>query len=44
MIILQQGAFFEGSDGPTIRNQVCNVLADRAAALSALATPTVNGE
>jgi hypothetical protein len=33
LIITHQGAFFEGSDGPAMREQGWNVLADKLVAL-----------
>lgn len=41
IIITHQGAFFEGSDGPAIRNQGWNVLADRLAAVLRAEAPTM---
>ncbi|MFY9856337.1 MAG: SRPBCC domain-containing protein, partial [Terracidiphilus sp.] len=41
MIITHQGAFFEGADGPAMREQGWNVLADKLVALvSELSTQT----
>ena len=44
LIITHQGAFFEGSDGPAIRNQGWNVLADRLTKIVAEETPSIAGE
>lgn len=43
LIITHQGAFFEGSDGPTMRNQGWNVLADRLAAIVTAEAPSMAG-
>ena len=44
IIITHQGAFFEGSDGPVMRNQGWNVLADRLAAVLTADAPSTVGE
>jgi len=41
LIITHQGAFFEGSDGPMLRNQGWNVLADRLAAVVSAEAPSM---
>jgi uncharacterized protein YndB with AHSA1/START domain len=43
IIITHQGAFFEGSDGPTMRNQGWNVLAERLAAVVTAEAPAMAG-
>lgn len=40
ILITHQGAFFEGSDGPAMRNEGWNVLADRLAAVVTADAPT----
>lgn len=43
IIITHQGAFFEGSDGPVLRNQGWNLLADKLAAVVTAEAPTMAG-
>jgi uncharacterized protein YndB with AHSA1/START domain len=43
IIITHQGAFFEGSDGPALRNQGWNFLADRLAAIVTAEAPSMAG-
>jgi uncharacterized protein YndB with AHSA1/START domain len=43
IVITHQGAFFEGSDGPAIRAQGWNVLADRLAAVLTSEAPSMAG-
>ncbi len=43
LIITHQGAFFEGSDGPVIREQGWNLLADRLSEIMAEEPPTMAG-
>ena len=43
LIFTDQGAFFEGSDGPTMRNQGWNVLAERLAAVVTAEAPAMAG-
>ena len=44
IIITHQGAYFEGSDGPAIRHQGWNVLADRLEAVLTAEAPPVGDE
>jgi uncharacterized protein YndB with AHSA1/START domain len=43
LLITHQGAFFEGSDGPAMRHQGWNALADRLAAVVTANAPTMAG-